>query len=202
MTRIGPWHIRDVETSYENPWIRVDHHEVTRPDGTPGIYGVVRFAHLAVGVLPLFEDGTTLLVGQHRFPTDAYSWELPEGGGPPNEAPEVTAARELAEETGLKAAHYAPLAQCDLSNSVTDERAHLFIAWGLEQGTAAPDPDEILQQRRLSFGELVTDVAEGRILDTLTILMVEGAIIKAQLGLLPKAPASIILREFRNVGSE
>lgn len=195
----GPWSIHDVRTGYENPWIRVDHHEVTCPDGAAGIYGVVRFANLAIGVLPLFEDGTTMLVGQHRFTFDEYSWELPEGGGPKGEAPEETARRELAEETGITAGELAPLGEAQLSNSVSDEYSHYFLAWDLTLGEASPDPDEVLEQRRVSFAELVGEIISGRILDSLTILMVQGAILKAQLGLLPNAPASIILDELKRV---
>ena len=78
----GPWQVGASRTVYENPWLRLTEHDVTRPDGEPGLYGVVEFANLAIAVLPLFEDGTTVLVGQHRFPQDKYSWEIPEGGGP------------------------------------------------------------------------------------------------------------------------
>lgn len=200
MTRkVGPWQVREIRASYDNPWIRIDHHEVIRPDGVEGIYGVVRFANLAVGVLPIFEDGTTMLVGQHRFPLDLYSWELPEGGGPMGEPSEETARRELAEETGLKASHLAPLGIAHMSNSVTDERAEYYIAWGLEEGEAAPEPDEVLALRRLPLSEVVMEIAKGRITDSLTILMVHGAILNAQIGLLPDAPAGTILSEMRRL---
>ncbi|MEE4209438.1 MAG: DNA mismatch repair protein MutT, partial [Parvularcula sp.] len=58
----GPWAIRRTETPYDNPWIRVEHHDVLRPDGKEGVYGVVRFANRAIGVLPLFQDGTVPMV--------------------------------------------------------------------------------------------------------------------------------------------
>ena len=72
---------------YENPWIAVREDQVLRPDGQPGIYGVVHFKNRAVGVLPVDDDGRVWLVGQHRYPLDAYSWEIPEGGGPEAETP-------------------------------------------------------------------------------------------------------------------
>ena len=71
------------ETVYANPWIEVLHDEVDRPDGSPGIYGVVHFRNLAVGVVAVADDGRILLVGQHRYTLDAYSWEIPEGGSGP-----------------------------------------------------------------------------------------------------------------------
>ena len=119
----GPWQVGASRTVYENPWLRLTEHDVTRPDGEPGLYGVVEFANLAIAVLPLFEDGTTVLVGQHRFPQDKYSWEIPEGGGPRGEPPLDSARRELKEETGLEAAQWREILRMDLSNSVTNEEA-------------------------------------------------------------------------------
>ena len=68
--------------AYENPWITVWHDEVDRPDGSPGIYGVVHFANLAAGVVALDADDRIVLVGQHRYTLDEYAWEIPEGGVP------------------------------------------------------------------------------------------------------------------------
>ena len=100
----GPWMRNTRRVAYENPWITIWHDEVTRPDGEPGIYGVVHFANLAVGVLALDDADRVLLVGQHRYALDAYSWEIPEGGVPIGETPLEGAQRELREETGMDAA--------------------------------------------------------------------------------------------------
>ena len=114
--------------AYENAWITVWHDEVSRPDGSPGIYGVVHFANLAAGVVALDDDDRIVLVGQHRYTLDRWSWEIPEGGVPPSETPLEGAQRELREETGLEAREWRELGRFDLSNSVTDEEAVLFEA--------------------------------------------------------------------------
>lgn len=199
MRKNGPWTITSERVGYENPWVRVDHHEVIHPDGSDGIYGVVRFANQAIGVLPLFEDGTVPLVGQHRFALNEYSWELPEGGGPKDQTPEEAARRELAEETGLRAEHLIEIGQADLSNSVTDEVAVYFLAWGLTEGEKQPEPSEQLAHQRVPFGELYQDILAGRIRDSLTILMVQTAILKAQGNLLPEMPQRVILNEIRPI---
>ena len=60
----NPWELVSTRMMYENPWISVREDQVIDPSGKPGIYGVVSPKHLALGVLPIFEDGTTVLVGQ------------------------------------------------------------------------------------------------------------------------------------------
>jgi 8-oxo-dGTP pyrophosphatase MutT (NUDIX family) len=192
--KIGPWTVNSGRAVYENPWITVADYQVTRPDGAPGQYGVVSFANLAVGVLPLDGDGMTTLVGQHRFALDAYSWELPEGGGATDVDPQRTAERELLEETGYRAAHWLKFADFDVSNSVTDEKSVCFLAWGLTPGPAAPEPDEVLAHRRLSFFELHEMVLRGDIRDSLTIIMTLKADALARAGVLPDEVARLILK--------
>ena len=126
----NPWKTLSSRAVYENPWIGVREDTVIRPDGLPGIYGVVHFKNRAVGVLPVDRDGAIWLVGQHRYPLDAYSWEIPEGGCPETESPEETARRELREETGLVAGRLELVATSHLSNSVSDEVGYVFRATG------------------------------------------------------------------------
>ena len=160
--------------AYDNPWIRVTHHDVLTPLGQAGIYGTVHFKNLATGVVPVDEDGYTFLVGQHRFPLDVYSWEIPEGGGPIEGDPLEAAARELQEETGLRAREWRKLVECDLSNSVSDERAVAFLAWKLEQGECSPDPTEELKVRRLPLSEAFQMVSNGTIRDALSVMALQA----------------------------
>ena len=88
------------------------------------------FKNLAVGVLPLHDDGTVTLVGQYRFSAGDYSWEIPEGGAPLDEDPLDGAKRELREEAGLAAADWREVLRLQLSNSVTDELAIGYLATG------------------------------------------------------------------------
>ena len=129
----NPWTILGEKTIYDNKWINVTEYDVLNPSGGKGIYGTVRFKNLAIGILPLDEEGYTWLVGQYRFPLNAYSWEIPEGGGDPEVAPVASAQRELIEETGLVAKDWTMIQEMHLSNSVTDEQAFIFLARGLER---------------------------------------------------------------------
>jgi 8-oxo-dGTP pyrophosphatase MutT (NUDIX family) len=169
----GPWTRRSRRVAYENPWLTIWHDEVIRPDGEPGIYGVVHFANLAAGVLVLDEDDRVLLVGQHRYALDAWSWEIPEGGVPDGETAIEGARRELLEETGVEAAEWRELARVHLSNSVSDELAVLFLATGLSHGIATPDGTEALEVRWLPFAEVLAMTLDGRISDAMTVVAVE-----------------------------
>jgi 8-oxo-dGTP pyrophosphatase MutT (NUDIX family) len=193
----GPWTILKSEERFRTAWIVVEDHEVTRPDGQPGQYGVVRFQNRAIGILPLFADGTVPMVGQFRFPLGRETWELPEGGGPLAADPLGAAQRELKEETGAAAANWHAYGEADLSNSVTDERAHLFLAWDLTEGEAEPEPDEIFAYRRISFADLLAEIHAGKVDDALTQLLVLTALSKAISGELPDRPRAIILNQIR-----
>ncbi len=191
---VGPWTVTAAETVYDNPWIRIIDHKVTHPNGAPGQYGLVHYKNRAIGVLAIDEEGQVPLVGQHRFPLDAYSWELPEGGGPLDEAPLEAAKRELQEETGFVARHWREFAQFDLSNSVSDEVAVCYFAWGLTPGPAMPEPSEALSHDRISFSALHARVLAGEIRDSMTIIMVLKAAALATAGQLHEELASLIGR--------
>jgi 8-oxo-dGTP pyrophosphatase MutT (NUDIX family) len=173
----GPWTRRSRRVAYENPWITIWHDEVTRPDGEDGIYGVVHFANLAVAVLAVDEADRVLLVGQHRYALDRYSWEIPEGGVPAGETALEGARRELREETGIEAGTWIELSRSHLSNSVSDEEAVIFLATALTPGEASPDGTESLVVRWLAFDEVLAMTLDGRITDALTVMAIQRAAI-------------------------
>ncbi|MCA9815871.1 MAG: NUDIX hydrolase [Cyanobacteria bacterium HKST-UBA01] len=178
-TNQNPWQIVSTREIYDNAWINVREDEVIRPDGEPGIYGVLHFKNMAIGVLPIDKDGGIYLVGQHRYPLDQYSWEIPEGGCPENEDPFIAAQRELLEETGLSAGNWEYLGTAHLSNSVSDEVAHWYIATDLVQGEAQPEGCEDLTVRKVPFKEALAMVISGEITDSLSVMAIQSYAIKA-----------------------
>ena len=194
MTPTGqPWAIRTAKTVYRNPWITVREYQTTAPTGRPALYGVLSHANYALAILPLHEDGTVTLVGQHRFALGDYSWEIPEGGGPIGEDRLASAQRELREETGLIAAEWRPVLNLQLSNSVTDEQAFGYIALGLTQAEIDPDETESIRIQRVPFREALDLALCGMIIDVLTVAMLLRAYHMAVEGQLPEALAKAML---------
>lgn len=167
--QLNPWKTLKSEQVYENAWIKVDHKQVVNPKGGHGIYGVVHFKNLAIGILPIDDQGNTWLVGQYRFPLEGYSWEIPEGGGPLNIDPLISAKRELLEETGLIAQEWNLLMHMHLSNSVTNEHAIIYTAQDLTQHLPEPEETEDLTLLKLPFVDALTWVIEGKITDSMSV---------------------------------
>ncbi len=165
----NPWLTLSSSQLYDNPWITVREDQVVRPDGEPGIYGVVHYKNIAVGVLAIEEDHI-YLVGQYRYPLKRYSWEIPEGGCPEGEEPLRAAQRELREETGLVAARWQMLGEAHLSNSVADEYAVWYLATELVPGEVRPEGTERLSVRRVPLCEALSMALGGEITDALSLL--------------------------------
>lgn len=173
MNKNNPWQLKSIRAIYENPWIKVDEHQVINPAGNDGIYGTVEFKNRAVGIVPLAENGDTWLVGQFRYPLQAYHWEIPMGGAPAGESLVDCALRELKEETGLSAANVTPLCHLHLSNSITNEEGVVFIARDLQQGVAEFEETEVITIRRLPFKEAFDMVMAGEITDAISVAAIQ-----------------------------
>jgi 8-oxo-dGTP pyrophosphatase MutT (NUDIX family) len=166
----NPWTRLSRDLAYENPWIKVYHDRVLRPDGRPGIYGVVHYRNRAVGAVVLDEQDRVLLVGQYRYTLDVYSWEIPEGGAPAGEDLLRAAQRELLEETGYTAGGWQELVRVHLSNSVSDEEAVIFLARDPRPGDARPEPTELLQVKWVPFETTLHMTYHGQITDAMSVL--------------------------------
>jgi 8-oxo-dGTP pyrophosphatase MutT (NUDIX family) len=163
----NPWTLVSTRNVYDNQWISVREDAVIQPDGGSGIYGVVHFKNIAIGVLAI-ENDSIYLVGQYRYPLERYSWEIPEGGCAEGEDPLEAARRELEEETGLRAKNWRKLGEAYLSNSVSDELAVWFVATELTQGERRPEGTEQLEIRRVPFGNALRMALSGEISDAIS----------------------------------
>jgi 8-oxo-dGTP pyrophosphatase MutT (NUDIX family) len=169
----NPWKILGQKEVYENSWIRLTEFQVVNPSGGKGIYAKVHYKNMAVGVIPIDENWNIWLVGQYRFVISQYSWEIPEGGGRMDEEPLESAKRELMEETGLVAKEWTELMTLHLSNSVSDERAVIYLARNLIQQSPAPEETEQLVIKKLHFDEVVRLVESGEITDSMSVAAIQ-----------------------------
>lgn len=164
------WTTVDSTPKYDNPWINVTEYQVINPSGGRGIYGLVSFKNIAVGVVPLDEAHNTWLVGQYRYPLKEYSWEIPEGGCLKGKESVLEAAqRELKEETGLIAVAWKEVGKIHTSNSVTDEVGYILVAQDLSLTAAEPEETEDLQVRKVPLKEAVEMCMCGEITDSLSL---------------------------------
>ncbi|MFN6087652.1 MAG: NUDIX domain-containing protein [Cyclobacteriaceae bacterium] len=167
----NPWTTLSAEKIYENPWIKVEEHQVLNPAGGKGIYGKVHFKNKAIGIVALDEQRNTWLVGQFRYPLNEWSWEIPEGGGSLASNLLESAQRELKEETGITAKKWTPMARTHLSNSVSDEEGFVFLAEELTYGMAAlEDTEADLKVQKLPFADALQMVLDGKITDSLSVI--------------------------------
>lgn len=143
--------------------------QVLRPDGAPGIYGVIEIRP-SVGIVAIDEHDRVPLVGQWRYALNRYSWEIPRGGSHPGETDVLEAAkRELAEEAGLHAAHWEVLGPVDVCSGVANHMQTLFLATGLTRTIARLDPEEDITLEWQPFADTLRMVMDGRITEVCSI---------------------------------
>lgn len=161
---------------YSGKIISVDVDTVQFPNGTTGELEMVRHSG-ASAVVPFMTplenpDPTILLIRQYRYAAGGFVHEIPAGRLDPGEAPEECARRELQEETGYRATDLMRLTTFYTTPGFTDERIHLFAAFGLIAGKPALDVDEILEAEQVRLSRAVEMVVTGEIVDGKTMIAV------------------------------
>jgi len=121
-------------------------------------------------IVPVFDDGTVVLVKQYRHPAVRYLLEAPAGTLADRERPEVGAARELQEELGLVAERLEKLSEFFVSPGFLEEKMWVYLATGLTEGKQFLDEDEILEIVRLPISEALEMITSGEIQDAKTII--------------------------------
>jgi 8-oxo-dGTP pyrophosphatase MutT (NUDIX family) len=132
----------DSREVYANAWMSVREDGIRRLDGTTGIYGVVDKPDYAL-VIPA--DGDRLhLVEQFRYPLGMRRWEFPQGTAPEraDSDPLELAARELREETGLRAGKMVQLGLLDVAPGMSSQRGRVFLATELSDGEPEREHEE------------------------------------------------------------
>ena len=124
------------------------------------------------------EDGKILFVRQYRYAYGEFVLELPAGKIDKDEEPKCAAARELEEETGIRAARLELLHEIYPSPGYMNERIYLYRAFDGEQVQAHPDEGEFLEVERLSVEEIKVALKAGRIKDAKTLIGIQAYLLE------------------------
>ncbi len=163
MADSNPWTLVKKNELFTCPFFTVRQDLVSHAGGAPRPYNSIRMKFEGASVLPIHADGSTTLVGQYRYVVDRYSWELPGGAAFHGTSPSDAARAELSEETGLTADHWLHVLRSAVAPGSLDEVNNGFVAWGLREGQAHPEPEEDLALRRVPFAEAVEMALAGQI---------------------------------------
>jgi hypothetical protein len=141
----NPWTTLQVAERFRDDFITVEEHAVRDAAGRPSTYGIVRYRHRGLLVIPVHDDGSVTLIGQWRYAAGRYSWEFPAGSIERGEAPNEATKRELQEEARPGRRAVARALALTMSPAITDEHATALGAWDLRPAKRHPDPGEVLK---------------------------------------------------------
>lgn len=156
------------EVLYERPYLRFMKEKVQVGEQVKDYsYADIRNG---IGIVAINDKKEVVLVGQWRYPIDAYDWEIPAGMREGEEDPLETAKRELREEAGVTAKKWTPLGSFYMECSSTNKVSYAFLAQDLELGADQQDDDEEIAALWIPLTEALEKVAAGEIRDGLTCL--------------------------------
>lgn len=159
---------------YRNSWLTLREDDIQRPDGSGGIYAVVDKPNYALVIARSTDrDGERFhLVEQYRYPLGMRRWEFPQGTAPEQQhlEPAELAARELREETGLRASEFVVLGQLDVAPGMSSQRGWVFLATGLTEGEHDREHEEQdMHSEWFSRAEVEQMMRDGTITDAQSI---------------------------------
>ena len=158
------------ETIFRGKIFSIGQMQVQLPNGNTASREIVHHNGGAC-IVPIDPEGNIIMVRQHRISVNRLLLEIPAGKlDSPTEDPLSAAHRELEEETGCRATRMELLTTALPTPGYCTERLHIYLATGLSQHKAHPDPDEFLQVERLPLEHAVAKIMGGEITDAKTII--------------------------------
>lgn len=156
------------ETIYEGNIVKLVRNQIRLSTGRTTFRDIIEHPG-SVGIVPLLDDGSIILINQFRLATGRAIWEIPAGTREKGESPEACAKRELEEEIGFVSSSLEPLFKCYLAPGYTTELMHVFVAKGLVKTQQHTEEDEIITTHQFSPVEALEMVSRGEIKDAKTI---------------------------------
>lgn len=162
------------EVLVENPWHRYCRDRYVQADGSEGDYFFVDMPG-SCGSIPVFEDGSTVLLRVYRYLLGAEFWEFPIGGMKAGEEPLAVAREELRQEAGLEGREWIPLGRFAPYKGVSNEICHYWLVRGLTVGAQELEPSEAITVHRMPLPDarallVAQECGDGQSLSGLVLL--------------------------------
>lgn len=167
MKRRGPWKIKSSKNVYKNRWISVREDSVIRPDGKPGIFGVVTMLS-GNSIIPMDKKGNVYLVKEYHYGVGRVTIEAISGGIEKYESKLAGAKRELKEEAGMTAKQWTYLGVVDPFTTVVKSENHMYLARGLSMGKSNHEGTESIRIIKVPFKIALRWVKESKITHSAT----------------------------------
>jgi 8-oxo-dGTP pyrophosphatase MutT (NUDIX family) len=158
----GEYIINESSSKYKNKWLEVTEDQVTRPDGQPGIFGVVRIVD-GVGVLPLDDEGFVYLTEEFHYAIERKDIEVVSGGIEAGEESLRAAQRELKEELGIEAGEWIDLGLVNPFTATVKSSQKIYLAKKLTFGDSQPEATEDIKLIKVKLDEAVKMVMDSTI---------------------------------------
>ena len=152
MTGRRPFRRLSREVLVDNPWHRYCLDRYVQADASEGAYYYVAMPGSSA-VIPVYADGTTAVLRQHRYLLGGDLWEFPIGGMRPGDDALTVAQEELRQEAGLTAGRWTALGAFAPYKGVSNERCHVFLARDLAAVAQELEPSEAITVHRLPLAE-------------------------------------------------
>jgi len=162
------------ENVFEGVLLNVFSDKVELPDQTTSTREWIKHPG-ASAVVPVFEDGTIMLLKQFRYPPRKTFIEVPAGKIDPGESARSTAERELLEESGVSCENLVEVGSFYPAIGYADEIIYVYVAWGLSVQEKNSDDDEFLLNHRIPFSKALQMIGTGEIDDGKTICSLQHA---------------------------
>ncbi|MDD4658177.1 MAG: NUDIX hydrolase [Eubacteriales bacterium] len=178
MDKPASW--KTIAASYlcKHPYLSVRKDTRTAPGFESHDFFVLEFPDW-VNIVAVTEDNQVILVRQFRHGLEEITLEIPGGVVDPGEEPRLTAARELAEETGYSAGEIQLLSSVSVNPAIQNNRCHLFLATGCRQtGGQALEGTESIAVQLAPLAELAELMETGAIHHSLNCLALNLALSK------------------------
>jgi ADP-ribose pyrophosphatase len=165
---LSRWKTLKRKELFKNPWWIYRQDTFQMPNGEVDDYFYVHTNGSSM-IVPVLGDGKIVMVKQYRYLCDEESLELPSGGVKAGSDYITTAANELEEEAGYRAADLRQVGQFNPFNGVTNEFCRVYIARGLQRIATKPDRTEEFEHHEFTPDEIDERIRSGEIWDGMTI---------------------------------